>query len=515
MKARGVYRELARLQWFSEFLQSSWRKLQYTEGTHTEQMLRGSIWAFADHVLEQFLALLRSVILARWFLGPSDFGLLNIAALLTAALLILTETGLWPALIQRKELKPETLYTSWWIFAFRGVFLAGMIVLLAPVGARFYQEPLLRPILNVMALQFVVSGFNSLSPILLQRDMDFRLLTYLKVATQLVNLGVSVLLAFILRNFWAVVWGQVAGSLFAAVYSYLIHDFRPRFHFVWCEARSLFHFSKYITLSGIVTYLTTQGDDAYVGKVLGTEPLGFYGLAYRLSNLPATSLSHVINRVTLPAFALLQDDIELLRRRYLQTLRLVGLLAFPLAGGMWVLATPLVGALYGEKWLPIVPSFMVLCAFGLERAIGSVAGPVFLALNRPKLVWWLGLSKLVTMVICIVPLTLRYGILGTSLAVTLSAIVVQCFVILATTRLLHLSAISIFAQLRSGVIGTLLMMIVVWLMQQSTGNYSGFLWLVLLVLLAIVVYGIFIAISEREILAELKSMLIRVFGPVS
>lgn len=502
------------LQWRNWFrrarhiLQTAKQNLWRNSGSHTEQMVRGSVWVFADYGLEQILSLVRSIALARWFLDARDFGILNIASLLTAALLILTETGLWPALIQRKELSPQTLYTSWWIFAVRGLLLAGIVVVVAPLGAWFYEEPLLIPVLNAMALQFVIGGLNSLSPILLQRDMNFRLLTFLKVAGQVVNLLVTIGLAFMLRNIWAVIWGQVATALFTAVFSYVIHDFRPKFEFVWKEARSLIHFSKFITLSGIVTYLTTQGDDAYVGKVLGTEPLGYYGLAYRLSNLPATSLSHVINRVTLPAFSQMQDDIALLRQRYFQTLHMASLLAIPLAGGMCVLAKPLVGALYGEKWLPIVPSFMVLCAFGLERAIGSIAGPVFLALNKPKMVWWLGLSKLLTMLVCIVPLTRRYGILGTSLAVTFSAVVIQCLVVPSTARLLQISMLEIFKQLTTAFGGTLLMMGVL------VGVQRIFIWpsrlgaLVVLTLVGLIVYAGVVIPREKEFLYRMGAMFV-------
>lgn len=464
-------------------------------------MARGGLWVFASYGMQQVINLVRSIILAR-LLAPEDFGLMGLASLATAALSVLTETGIWPALIQRKSLDEDTKHTAWLIFALRGVLLGLILVAFAPLAARFFAQPQLTALLRVLAGVFMISGFNSLSVVLLQRDLRFDRITYLNVTVTLVSLAFSVGAAILLRNVWAFVIGELAGTIAAMILSYTIEDFRPKLRFSKARASELMHFGKYLTGSSIITYLATQGDDAVVGRTLGTEALGFYGVAYRASNLPATSISHVINQVTVPGFSKVQDDVQRLQSLYLKTLRLTALIIIPFTGGLFILAPLFIPVLYGDQWTPAVPTFMVLCFFGLERAIGSVAGPVLLAKGRTRLIMWIGLSKLVTMAILIVPLTLRYGILGTSIAVTASAVVVQLVVLPSVSRLTGASIATIGRQMLKPALMTGMMMAVLFLAQQLIAWPVNLFSLLILSGLGMLIYSAVIVPSERQLLGQ-------------
>jgi lipopolysaccharide exporter len=488
----------------SNRLEAFYRFLLGTGGSVSGQIARGGVWVFAAYGLAQVLALVRSMILAR-LLTPADFGLMGMASLSLALLLVFTETGIWPALIQRPDLDQTTLNTAWLISAARGIVL-GLVTLGAALWVgRFFEALLLVPMLRVMALSFVLAGFNSLGLVLLQKELDFRTLSAVNLATSVVNLVAATVAAFLLRSVWALIIGTLAGALTALLLSYLVHPFRPQLRFDRGRARELFGFGKFLTASTIVNYVLTQGDDAYVGKVLGSDALGFYGLAYRLSNLPATSISHVLNRVTLPAYSAIQHDLDRLRTTYLRILKLTALVVFPMAAGLFGLAPLVVGVLYGEKWLPMVPAFQILCLFGLERSIGSASSPIFLALGRPKLGLQVISVKLVVMVLCIVPLTARYGIVGTSLAVTLSAIAVQCVVIPVVAMLLDMPWPHAVQPLLKPLGGSLLMMLALLLIRNYLVWPTTALTLLVMTAIGVLIYGGFVAMAERQLLLELKA----------
>jgi O-antigen/teichoic acid export membrane protein len=490
----------------SNRLEAFYRFLVGTGGSMSGQIARGGVWVFAAYGLVQVLSLVRSVILAR-LLTPADFGLMGMASLSLALLAVFTDTGIWPVLIQRSELDQPTLNTAWLISAARGIVLGFVTLAAAPWVGRFFEAPLLVPMLRVMALSFVLAGFNSLGLILLQKQLDFRTLAAVNLATSVVNLVAATVAAFLLRSVWALVIGTLTGSLAALLLSYLVHPFRPQWRFDRGRARGLFGFGKFLTASTIVNYVLTQGDDAYVGKVLGSEALGFYGLAYRLSNLPATSISHVLNQVTLPAYSAMQHDLDRLRLTYLRILKLTALVVFPMAAGLFGLAPFVVGVLYGEKWLPMVPAFQILCLFGLERAIGSVSAPIFLALGKPDIGLRVSLVKLVTMVLCIVPLTAQYGIVGTSIAVTLSAIAVQSAVIPVVTNLLKISWFEVVKPLLKPLGGSLLMLSALLIVERTLALPTDIWQLVGLVAFGMLVYGGFVGIAERQLIRDLKARL--------
>lgn len=472
--------------------------------TFSQRLARGGAWVFISYGLEQALSLVRSIILAR-LLSPADFGLMGMVSLSIAFLVVLSETGVWQAIIQRPEVDTRTLNTAWLISVVRGILLALVMVAVAPLVALFFQAPLLGPMIRVMALSFVLSGLNSLGLVLLQKNLDFKGLTALNLVTGAVNLVVACVAAILWRNAWALVAGTLAGSVAALALSYVVHPFRPRWQFDRRSARELFSFGKYLTASSVVNYALTQGDDAYVGKVLGAGPLGLYELAYRLSNLPATSITHVIGRVTLPAYSALQNDLEQLRMTYLRVLKLTALVSIPAAAGLFALAPFVVSVLYGEKWMPMVPAFQVLCLFGLERSIGATTGPVFIALGKPNLSLRVSLVKLTTMAVCIVPLTKALGFLGTSIAVTLSAIAVQLTVIPVAARLLHMSWRRIVKPLVKPAAGSALLVLVLLLAQRAYDWPLTLFTLASGVLVGGVVYLAFIAVAEREAINKLLS----------
>lgn len=199
--------------------------------------------------------------------------------------------------------------------------------------------------------------------------------------------------------------------------SYVLHPYRPRISFEKRKFKDLFGFGKWVLGSSILVFLVTQGDDIFVGKAVGVVALGLYQMAYTISNLPTTEITGVISQVTFPAYSKLQNDLPKLRAAYLDVLQVTAFLSILLGGMIFVLATEFTQIFLGHKWMPIVPAMKILAVCGVIRSIGSTTGPVFHGVGKPNILTKLVLIKLLALTILIYPLTTRYGIVGTSLAV--------------------------------------------------------------------------------------------------
>ena len=209
--------------------------------------------------------------------------------------------------------------------------------------------------------------------------------------------------------------------------SYLIHPYRPHLSSDLGKAKKLFGFGKWILGSSILIFLITQGDDIFVGKLLGATALGFYQLAYRISNMPATEITHVISQVSFPAYSKLQDDLAKLREAYLRVLQVTTFLSFPIAGLIFVLAPDFTKILLGEKWMPMVPAMQVLAIFGAIRAFGATTGSIFQGVGRPSILTKLAAIQLLMMIAIIYPLTNEFGIFGTAIAILIPNLITQIF----------------------------------------------------------------------------------------
>lgn len=402
----------------------------------SKKVVRGGIWVFALRFTSRGLGFIRTIILAR-LLAPSDFGLLGIAMLTIATLETFSQTGLQAALIQKKDNVESYLDTAWTVSAVRGVLLFFILFFSSPLVATFFNSPQATLVIKVIAVSTLLSGFRNIGVLFFQKELEFNKQFSYELSATLVDVTVAVTLAFILRNVWALVWGGLAANFVRLFMSYVLHPYRPHVRFDKSEFKELFGFGKWVLGSSILIFLITQGDDIFVGKMLGVTALGFYQMAYLISNLPATEITHVISQVTFPAYSKMRDDIPKLREAYLKVLQLTAFLSFPIAGLIFVLAPDFTKIFFGEKWMPMVPAMQVLCIFGLTRALNATNGPIFYALGNPRIGTKISFVQLIFLSIIIYPFANVSKLIGISWAVTLANLL--CFLMSFYSVLKHIS----------------------------------------------------------------------------
>lgn len=390
----------------------------------SQRVVRGGFWVFSLRITQQLFNFVRLVILAR-ILSPNDFGLMGIALLTMATLDTFSQTGFQQALIQKKEDIKPYLDSAWTVLILRGFILFAILFFIAPYAATFFNAPEAKPIIQVIGLAVLFQAFTNIGVIYFQKELEFNKQFIYQISGILADFVVAISAALILRSVWALVFGLLAGNFARFVVSYLIHPYRPHLNLDLEKARELFGFGKWVLGSSILVFLITQGDDIFVGKLLGATALGFYQMAYRISNMPATEITHVISQVTFPAYSKLQDNISKLREAYLKVLQITAFLSFPIAGLIFVLAPDFTKIFLGEKWMPMVPAMRVLCIFGVTRSFGATTGPIFQGVGKPSILTKLAVIQLVMLIVIIYPLTNKFGIFGTAIAVVIPNIITQ------------------------------------------------------------------------------------------
>ncbi len=388
----------------------------------SKTVVRGGIWVFSLRITTRGLGFIRTIILAR-LLAPEDFGLLGIAMLAILTLETFSQTGFQAALIQKKENLESYMNTAWTVSAIRGIVLFLALFFSAPLIAEFFNSPQAMWVVRAIAVSTVLTGFRSMGIVFFQKELRFDKLFIYELSATLADLSVAIFLAFVLRNVWALVWGGLAGHFVRLLMPYMIHPYRPQIEFKKEEFQELFGFGRWVLVSSILGLLITRGDDIFVGKMLGVAALGFYQMAYMLSNLPATEIAHVFDQVAFPAYSKLQDDLPKLREAYLKALQVTAFISIPLAGGIFILAPEFTRVFLGEKWIPMIPAMQVLAFAGLVRSITATTGSVFVAVGKPKIETRWQIVRFSVLIALIYPFTTEWGILGTSIVVLLSIFV--------------------------------------------------------------------------------------------
>lgn len=440
------------------------------------RVVRSGAWVIAGRILQQGVYLIRTIILAR-LLAPNDFGLFGIALLILSTIDTFSRTGFRHALIQKNEDTESYLNTAWSVEVIRGAVIACILFLAAPYAADFFRTQEALRLIRVMALVVLARGFINIAVIYFEKDLKFHKYFTYHAAGAIADLTVSIAAAFILRSAWALVWGRLAGALTRCIASYIVDPYRPKFKIDLAKAKELFDFGKWVFGASALIFLITQGDDIFVGKMIGITALGFYQMAYLISNLPVTEITHVISQVTFPAYSKIQDDLPRLRDAYLKVLKVVSILVFPVAALIFVMAPGFTRIFLGSKWMPMVPAMQALCIFGLARAVAATMGPVLYGAGRPKVQTRISLVQLILMVLIIYPLSMRWGILGTSIAVSIPSIIALIIMTVETKNIIKAGYAEFLARVMapaSGVLAILFSCAVRWSLLPGEVNIYGF-----------------------------------------
>jgi O-antigen/teichoic acid export membrane protein len=313
-------------------------------------------WGKGARIVLQFAVM---VMLAR-LMTPEEFGTIGAAMIVIGFSDIFAKIGLGPAIVQRPELEPRHLATAFSISLVLSIAIATAIWLISPWIATFFDHPGMESVIKVLTLIFPIRGLGLVAESLAQREMDFRLLANTTTVSMMAG---YVIVGVVMAALGFGVWSLVAATLVTAV----LRTAMLNFHFppkgFTPERRAfgeLAYFGGGYTLARIANYGALQVDYLVVGHWLGLTALGFYGRAYQLMSVPASTFGQVLDDVLFPSMAKIQDDSRRLGAIYLRGVSLIALVMLPVSVVSYILAPEIVRAVLGWKWAATVLPFQIL-----------------------------------------------------------------------------------------------------------------------------------------------------------
>ena len=466
------------------------------------KVIRSGFWSLGGNWLSRGLGIIKMIVLAR-LLSPLDFGILGLAILSINVLNVFSETGIESALIQRDKIGRTELDTAWTIMIIRGLVLFAVLFLSAGWFAAYFDNVTLKPVLKVIAATFLLGGCTNVGIVLFQKELEFKKKVFLDITADVAGAVTAISLAFWLKNVWALVAGMIVWGIVKCVVSYLLHSYKPKFRWDWLVAKNLLNFGKHIFWISLMTFIVTSGDDALVGKLLGLTMLGFYTMAYNIANVPVSSLTGMIGRISFPAYSLLKKEPERLKEAFKKIFESVLIVLLPSTASIILLARDFTTIFLGEKWLPMIPVLQVLCLLGLFRGLANVFSPIQLAVNRPEIQSRNKTLELILFLALIYPFTRKWGLIGTGWAVTL-----VYFASLIVNGLSSASLMSPFSSilLRASwppLLATFGLMISTWLVQSWAKDLGGLFQFILAGVSGFLVFGVIIFSLKKGLLRNI------------
>ncbi len=251
-------------------------------------------------IFGQICALLRYVVLTR-ALGPAELGLAVIVVLAGQLFDSVTDSGYDRFMVQDRGADAAPAQAQVQLFAMlRGVMVAGLLFISAPLVAAFFDAPRLTEGVMLLAAMPLLAGLVHLDMRRVQRGHDFRPEGRAIIAAELLGLAATTGVAIATGSFFAIVAGLVTR---AAVMTLMTHIQARRPYRVGRDAATmarLWAFAAPLMVSGLLLFLGGQGDRLVVGKLLGPAEVGLYSAVALLIFYPTAVVQRLIANVHLP-----------------------------------------------------------------------------------------------------------------------------------------------------------------------------------------------------------------------
>lgn len=337
-----------------------------------------------------------SLFLTARLLTTSDFGVSEMAGYFFLLTNLLAEFGVGTAVLQMRELERGALAQLHTFSCLLCTLIYVLSLPAAPFLAHFFHNDHLIRLIMVNNIAFFLTGFQAVPLGLLQRDMDYRRLSFAEATQALVQAIGTVTAAWFGLGYWSMIVGGFCGKGTAVV---LVSCWKPIPFSLprWKDIAQPVRMGYQTAIGRLAWSCYTMSDGIVVGRVLGDSVLGVYRMSMNLAAAPAEKISTLIMRAAGPLFAKVQNDSALVRRYFLALTEVLTMIELPLMLGLGLVAPEVVEVVLGKKWIGAVTPLRWLVLFMTMRTMGTLMEQVLISQRKTAFTMRLSLCNLVLM----------------------------------------------------------------------------------------------------------------------
>ena len=325
-----------------------------------KKIVSSMIWRFGERFLAQIVTFIVSVVLAR-LVAPEEFG--NIALLMifidiADAFVI---HGFSSSLVQKKDADNVDYSSVFYFSLVFSVLVYGLCFVCTPLVARLYKNNALIPLFRVLALRIPISALNSVQHSYVQRNMLFRRFFFSTLGGTIGSAFFGIALAYGGYGAWAIIGQYLGNTICDSIVLWFTVRWRPEKKFSWHRLKRLIGFGWKMLGSQLIHIIYNRLSTLTIGTVYTSTDLAFYDQGHKIPGILETNIDTTINSVLFPAMSQLQDDKERLKNMVRRSIKMCGVIIWPLMVGLAVLSSEVVDLVYGSVWLPCVVFMQIAC----------------------------------------------------------------------------------------------------------------------------------------------------------
>ncbi len=398
------------------------------------------IWSAFGKFGSKIISFISNMVLARLLL-PSDFGCIGMLQVFLTIADVLIVSGFASAIIQKQNTTEKDYSSVFYWNLVMSIIIYVILFAFAPAISNFYRLPILVDVLRVQSLILIINSFAVVQSNLLIKYLKFKELSIINVVCALIGTIVAIVMAYLGYGVWSLVFSALTNSIFGVLLLWFFSSWKPSLLFSWSSIRELFAFGGLMALSSIVNTIYTELQSLIIGRKYTAADLGYYTQARALESVPTQMFTQIVNQVSFPVFAQMQDEKSRLQKAVSQNIQALTYITFPLGVLLIVIASPLIHLLYGIKWDPAVPYFQILCITAVVYPINNTNGNIVKSLGKGKVYFYAHFSYRIIGVASIL-IGVKFGIMGLLWGVVITTYLTLLISSIINQRLIGYSLLS-------------------------------------------------------------------------
>ncbi len=364
-------------------------------------------------------------------LSPADYGVVAMAMPFVLFTMMFTDAGVGQSLLRDtpesgqesgSENKPgnkDVWSSCFWLTIIIGTCFSLLVMLVAPLAAFFFKEPLLWPLVTTLALVIIPQAAATVPETYLRQNHKFGTIAWTEAVAIACGLIAAIIAAFEGGGAWALIAQQLALYIMRFCLTFWRAGFRPRMVLKLRDLKEHLIFGRNVLGASFMMTLTQSQDNLIIGKMLGSWFLGFYTMAFLFVRLPLRLITGPLEYVLYAHIAPLGDNKALIRRIFLLLTRIQAILIFPAIGMVATAHHPLFELFLSKKWLPSGSLYMIAAPAAALQAMTAFSGAFMMALGRTDIQLRLNTEFCIFFAAALLVFT-RFGIAWAVVAYTLA-----------------------------------------------------------------------------------------------
>lgn len=472
-----------------------------------DQVRSAIIWRSGSQIVAQIVQWAATFMVIR-ILAPADYGLFAMTQVVILLLNMLNGYGLASGLIRQPDITDRQIRQLFGMMLLVNLGLAVIQLILAPIAAAYYRQPIIGQMLQVQALIYLTTPFMALAYALLSRSMDFRRQARVNILSSIASAAAALGGALAGFGVWTLVIAPIvmfavrAVGLTVAARSLMwpVFDFRGAGH--------LARYGSVMAVGQLLWFVESQMDVFIAGRVLDPHMLGIYTTSLFLTQIFVSKVVPPLNEVAFSAYARMQHDGAAIASAFARSIRVIMTAALPFYVGFAVTAEPIVLTMLGEKWAEAIPIALILACAMPMLTVQVLLAPACDAMGRPGISVRNGATGAVLLTIAYLA-GIQWGVMGLAWSWLAAYPLYLAISLWRTLPVIGVSARELGASILPPLVAAVAMGLTVVTIDTALVGWPAPLRLCLLVAVGTAVYVGWLALFSRAVIDEIVTIVRR------